>query len=109
MIVKNKIIFVDFDKTITDNTPYPNTGQLRKGCKYVLDMLYANGNTIVVNTLRKGKDLREAKKLCKEWKLPIHSFNYSNNKMRADIYIDDKNIFIEDINWYDIFKYLGGK
>lgn len=108
-MIKNKIIFVDFDKTITDNSPFPITGKLREGCKECLLKLAENGNTLIVNTMRKGADLKEAKKLVKEWGLPIQSFNYKNNKIKADLYIDDKNIFIEEINWYDILKYLEGK
>lgn len=116
-MIKNKIIAIDYDGTCTEKNEYPNLGVLRDGLKGVIDLLQDNGNILILNTCRKGKELQEAIDFLEENK--IH-FDYVNEnvpfliekygdcrKIYADIYIDDNNFLQnKDINWYDIFRYF---
>ena len=52
--MKNKIIAIDFDGTITDDTPYPVCGNLRKEAVEYIQKLHKLGYTLVLWTARKG-------------------------------------------------------
>ena len=111
-MIKNKIVAIDFDGTITNNSPYPVMGSVRKGCKDAIDFIRKN-NTVVLWTCRQGCFLDEAICFLKENNIVVDSVNciYSSNrdkprKINADIYIDDRNIFCKEINWYKIKRYF---
>ena len=111
-MIKNKIIAIDFDGTITENSPYPKMGKLRKNCKEVIDFIHQN-NIIILWTCRTGKFLDEAIDFINKNNLAIDFINcidISNRdmprKINADIYIDDRNIFCREINWLQIKNYF---
>ena len=107
--MKNKIIAIDFDGTITDDTPYPVCGNLRKEAVEYIQKLHKLGYTLVLWTARKGEYYTEC--ICKlqEWNI-YEYFSFeplinSNGKIYADFYIDDRSL-IEEINWQKIYKYI---
>lgn len=98
------VIAIDFDDTITERSPFPITGIVRKDfIKY--GSLLAKKHTLVLNTARRGKYRREAVKMLKD--LPIKT--NIKRKPNADLYIDNKNIFCEEINWKKIYEYINSK
>ena len=84
----NKTICIDFDKTVTDDSPYPITGKLRPEVFEYLKHYKEQGYRLVLFTSRVGYDFDEAVSLCKEWKLPFD--DYIAGKPFAKYYIDDK-------------------
>lgn len=111
-MIIGKVVAIDFDGTITKNSPYPIMGELRENCKEAIDFIRKN-NTVVLWTCRCGKFLDEAINFLNENKIVIDFVNCidSSNrdkprKLNADIYIDDRNIFCQEINWLQIKQYF---
>lgn len=99
-------IAVDFDGTITEDSPFPITGCIRDHCKEVLDEFVANGHEVILWTARKGKYLREAKKIIKVNRLPVSIPRLRIGKIEADIYIDDRNPWHKQVDWLEIKRSL---
>lgn len=97
-----KRIAVDFDGTITNDSPYPIMGKLRKHCKEALDALTQHGYTITLWTCRTGFFLTEAIDFIMDNQLPINLPEPTNGKIEADIYIDDRNPWRKEIDWQEI-------
>lgn len=96
------IIAIDFDGTIAQ-TNYPEIIAPMEGAPEVINKLYKDGNYIIINTCRQGKELLDAI----NWLLYAHinfdrvNANHPDNELRygkggtkiyADIYIDDHNL-----------------
>jgi len=96
-----KTIAIDFDGTITEDTPYPITGAIRDGCFQALETMHRLGNRLILNTCRTGDDYEEAVNICKEAGLPLEYVDIKG-KVRADYYIDNKNLGAPPVNWYEI-------
>lgn len=101
----NKVIAVDFDGTITDDTPYPVTGGLREYCKEAMDSITELGYTFILNTCRTEEELLEAKVFIVKNKLPV-KIPQTPGKVRAQIYIDNKNLGVNTIDWRKIAEYF---
>lgn len=106
-------IAIDFDDTITENSPYPITGKIREDAIRYITKLYEDGHTLILWTCRYGDYLEEAINLLAKSNL-LHCFKYINedgiNKSRkivADYYIDDRNIGF-DLDWKSIYHYIAG-
>ena len=84
----NQTVCIDFDKTVTDDTPWPNTGELRDGCREWLYRMKDSGARLVLFTSRQGIDFINAIRFCKEHNLPFDDF--IEGKPYAKYYIDDK-------------------
>ena len=98
------VIAIDFDDTITESSPFPITGKIREDfLKYA--PLLAKKHTLILNTARTGRYRLEAVKMLKN--LPI--ITNIKRKPQADIYIDDKNIFCDEIDWEKIYIFINGK
>lgn len=108
-----KIYAFDFDGTIVTNaypdigTPIQSTINLLKKCK-------ANGDYIILYTMREGKHLEDAIEFCDRLGIVFDAINdnlphmkefYHNNprKIFANYYIDDHNLFVEDVNDMSLF------
>ena len=110
--MNKKLIAIDFDETITDNTPYPIMGKVRSEALYYIPKLYDLGYTLILWTCRTGKWLDEAINYLQELNL-MQYFEYINDdglnrdsrKIVADFYIDDKSCMGE-INWETVYKYI---
>lgn len=107
----NKFIAIDFDGTITDNTPYPNTGNIRPEAAYYIKKLYDTGYVLFLWTCRYDKYLEEAIKLLADNNLLKYFKNINSDivnnsrKIIADFYIDDRSIPGE-LDWHIIYKYI---
>lgn len=105
----NKIIAIDYDETITDNTPFPKEGKIRKEAKIYIKKLYDKGYTLILWTARKEPYYSQCiERLKKENLFQYFSFTYSNSpcgKINADFYIDDKSI-IGKLKWNKIYNYI---
>lgn len=104
----NLVIAIDFDNTITQNSTYLKTGELNKTAKKYIKKIKQLGCTLILWTTREGKDLKEAKKLCKKWRLPFDYYNEyplrpSQKKINVDMYIDDK-CNASEIDWEKILQ-----
>ena len=96
-------IAVDFDGTIVTHE-YPNIGKEIPFAVQTLKMLQADGHKIILWTVREGDLLRDAIQWCREKGLEFYAANkdypeeeeQNNNhysrKLKADIWIDDRNI-----------------
>ena len=97
-----KRIAVDFDGTITDDSPYPIMGKLRKYCKEAMQALAEHGYTLTLWTCRTGHFLTEAIDFIYANNLPIEIPQPAVGKIEADIYIDDRNPWKKEIDWQEI-------
>lgn len=111
-MIKDKIVAIDFDGTITKNSPYPIMGELRENCKETIDFIRKN-NIVILWTCRCGKFLDEAIDFLNKNHIAVDFVNCVGGsdkdevrKINADIYIDDRNIFCEEINWCKIKQYF---
>ena len=106
------VIAVDFDGTITDSNDFPYINNLKDHAVEALKNLQAHGHKIVLWTCREGKHLDAAREVLKAYGLELDGYNYSpyqlqSRKIVADIYIDDKNVFMVDsVDWYKIEEYI---
>ena len=97
---KNKLLFIDFDNTITERSEFPYTGDVRKGCKEKLMQLKEQGYYLVVYTSRKGVDFYNCQDVCRNNELPIDDYIH---KPFASRYMDDRAItFSNDMTWETI-------
>lgn len=93
--LKNKIIAVDFDNTITHTSKYPITGEIDLRTIEVLKMLQQQNNKLILWTCREGEELIEAVQLCEKHNILFDAINENidgtyTRKIKADYYIDDK-------------------
>ena len=109
---KTKVIAIDFDGTITTDSPYPITGDLRPEAIEVIKKLQQK-YTCCLWTCREGIYLEEAEELLAAAGI---TFNYINcspydktiihpRKILADYYIDDR-VPGYTVDWKQIEKIL---
>jgi len=95
------IIAIDFDGTIFE-AEWPEVGSIRLNAKRIINRLFKEGHTIIINTCRSGRaeelailalnkndiDYHHINENC-----PIRQAEYQGEdcrKISADVYIDDK-------------------
>ena len=106
------VIAVDFDGTITTENIFPEIGELRPHVKEAIKKLQAHGHEVILWTCREGIYLEKAVSWLHEHDINLSGYNFSpyqlqSRKIVADVYIDDKNVFmVDDVDWYKIEKYL---
>ena len=106
-----KIVAVDFDGTITKDNKFPDViGVVREGCKETIEYIRKN-NKVVIWTCRSGKHLDEAAEFLKANGIEVDGINVdlytkTDRKIMADVYIDDKNIFCNEIDWFEIKRWF---
>ena len=101
---KMTTIAIDFDGTVVSHK-YPFIGD-DIGAIKVLKELIANGNKIILFTMRSGKELDQAVEWFKNNDIPLYGINKhptqdswtSSNKCHAEYCIDDRNIGTPLIN-----------
>lgn len=99
-------VALDFDGTVVLHKKYFTYDlnyKLFANCKKVLHRLHKKGVNFVLNTSRTGIRRLLAILYIKVYKLPIQT-RISSVKPVADIYIDDKNLECDKIDWKDIEK-----
>lgn len=108
------VIAVDFDGTITDKNVFPDIGPMKEHSIAALKNLQCHGHKIILWTCREGKYLEDAVNALQQEDLFVDGVNFSpyqlqSRKIVADVYIDDKNVFmVDDVDWYKIEKYILG-
>lgn len=100
------LLAIDFDGTIVDfaDTPFTTKYKFKENCKEVIERLSKN-HELVLNTSRFGIRRFYAIRFIHKNKLPIKIPLFSR-KVVADIYIDDKNLECEQIDWLIIEKLI---
>lgn len=112
-------IAVDFDGTIVEHK-YPKIGKEKPFAIDALKALAAQGHQIILWTVREGALLEEAVAFCRDRGLVFYAVNsnyaagslFENRgsgsvKVKADIYIDDRNLGgIPD--WGTIYTQISG-
>ena len=96
------IISIDYDDTIV-YADYPNIGLIKPYAREVINQLYHEGHTIIINTCRSGEHEAAAAQYLIEKGVKFHYINENHpdcialhdndsRKIFADIYIDDKQL-----------------
>lgn len=97
------VIAVDFDGTIVEHR-YPEIGDERPFATETLRMLIREHHKLILWSVREGKLLQEAVDWCRERGVEFYAVNkdypeekveYNNHfsrKIKADLFIDDRNI-----------------
>lgn len=104
----NKIYAFDFDGTLCTNK-FPEIGEPIAKTIELAKKVKSRGDYIILNTMRKGRNLGEAVKWCKDQGIVFDAVNdnlphmkefFKNNprKIFANYYIDDHNMFVDVIN-----------
>lgn len=112
-------VAVDFDGTIVENQ-YPQIGRLQSGAKDTLQRLHNDGHKIIIWTCRSGDLLVEAVNFLLWHGIPFDQVNdnlrenieqYGGNsrKVCADIYIDDRNLFCDGVDWERVYYHFFGE
>lgn len=112
-------IAVDFDGTIVADE-YPQIGRLQSGAKDTLQRLHKEGHKIIIWTCRSGELLVEAINFLLWNEIPFDQVNdnlrenieqYGGNsrKVCADVYIDDRCLFCDGVDWERIYYHLFGE
>ena len=115
--MKSLLIAVDFDGTVVEDR-YPSIGKPMPFAIETLKMLQADGHRIILWTYRHGKKLDEAVEFLKSQDVPPYAVNRSypeeashpndvSRKVRADLFIDDRN-FGGFPGWGVIYQELSG-
>ena len=105
-----KVIAIDFDGTITHNTPYPQRADIREEAKKYIPLLYKQGYKLVLWTARTTKYYNEVISRLKEENL-FQYFTFDDvvvgfsGKIEADFYIDDKS-YLGEFDWKTIYEYI---
>jgi ribonucleotide monophosphatase NagD (HAD superfamily) len=110
MRLKYKRIACDYDGTIAFDS-YPEVGAVKEYASVVLRRVKEAGGQIIIWTCRTGKDAEEVKKKLADAGIEYDAFNDNlpetqlmfpdnSRKVFADVYIDDKANFCEEIDWF---------
>ena len=106
------VIACDFDGTITDRNIFPEIGEFKEHALEAIQNFQKHGHQVVMWTCREGKYLDDAKNALFRKGIFLDGFNYSpyqlqSRKIVADVYIDDKNVFmVDNVDWYKIEEYI---
>ena len=100
------IVAIDFDGTLVEQAVYPQIKyKLKPNAETVILRLSKMGINFKLNTARTTWYRLPAIWFIKKNKLPIETFLF-NQKVVADVYIDDRNLFCKEINWLKIEEEL---
>ena len=110
------ILAIDFDNTIS-LTNWPNITRLRHGAKYFINKLYSKGYYIIIWTCRHEEYEAAAYSYLENKGVKFHSINsqhpqlieaFQNDtrKISADIYIDDKGLWLFKLPHWIVLYYL---
>lgn len=117
---KKLILSIDFDNTIANVKKFPKIHSLRKGAKKYINRLYEDGYFIIINTCRTDVDENNKHQtdaenfliqkgikydICNK-NMPHLSkvFKSDSRKISADIYIDDKGLWLFGLpSWFFLY------
>ena len=110
-MIKGKVIAIDFDGTITTENTYPYVGKFRPNAIEAIKKIQEN-NFCFLFTCRQGRELTEVLDVLKENGINIginskYDFEVAfGRKPIADYYIDDRALFVGEIDWFKIEKFF---
>jgi hydroxymethylpyrimidine pyrophosphatase-like HAD family hydrolase len=118
--LKYKRIAIDFDGTIAYDS-FPEVGGFKPHAVRVMKKIKEYGGQIIIWTCRTGEDAEEVKRRLKAADVEYDTFNENlpeskerfpddSRKVFADVYIDDRANFCEEIDWLWIESklFIGG-
>jgi len=96
------VLAIDFDGTIVEHK-YPKLGKEIPMAVQMLKQLKQDGHTLILWTVRDGKELDDALQFCNSRGLEFHAVNRSHpeevydsqnisRKITADLFVDDRNL-----------------
>lgn len=105
-------IAIDFDGTIVEEN-FPYIGKMKPFANKVINRLHYAGHQIIINTCRVDDMADQAREFLVNKKIHFDVFNENHpeliekfgndcRKLGADIYIDDKSIFCQNVDWLEI-------
>lgn len=117
--MKKLYIAIDFDGTVVEDK-YPKIGELKPLVKETINKQVEDGHKVIISSCRSGKDEMLAFEFLLEMGIRFHCFNnnhpdliskYRNDcrKIGADLYIDDKSVFCNEIDWQEIGAIVDAK
>jgi hypothetical protein len=108
------IFAIDFDGTIVEHD-FPRIGKLKENAKETINKLCDAGHKIIIWTCR-YEDIHKTDmvKFLLDNDIKYHKINCNISdigftpfpKVYADIYIDDRNLFYKNVDWFVIEDYL---
>lgn len=109
-----KTIAIDFDGTITDKDNYPDLGAPSTHARFTINRLIECGNEVIIWSCR---DSNEIERYLYEQGIKFTAINENTphlikkwgndpRKVGADIFIDDKNLYCQRVNWLEIYGEL---
>ena len=109
------VIAVDFDGCITTKNCFPNISEPRPYVVEAIKHIQQAGHKVILWTCREGIHLERAVAWLHEHDINLSGYNYNpfyqlqSRKIVADMYIDDKNVFmVDDVDWHKIEEYILG-
>lgn len=108
------VIAIDFDGTITDKNNFPDILSFKEHAVDAIKNFQKHGHYCILWTCREGPYLDAARESLLKAGLVMDGYNFSHyqlqsRKIVADVYIDDKNVFmVDDVDWYKIEEYILG-
>lgn len=106
------VICIDFDGTITEKNIFPEIGKAREHAFEAIRHFQELGHKCILWTCRYGQSLIEAINWLSKNNVKMDAYNENlyplqSRKIVADVYIDDKNVFmVDDVDWYKIEEYI---
>ena len=106
------VIAIDFDGTITDRNNFPDILGFKEHAIDAIKNLQAHGHQCILWTCREGHSLDAARESLLKAGVVMNGYNFSpyqlqSRKIVADVYIDDKNVFmVDNVDWYKIEEYI---
>lgn len=106
------VIAIDFDGTITTKNCFPEISELRPYAKEAIKHFQKAGHKCILWTCRYGKSLEDAINWLAKNNIKLDAYNENlyplpSRKIVADVYIDDKNVFmVDDVDWKKIEDYI---
>lgn len=106
------VIAIDFDGTITEKNIFPEIGKAREHAFEAIRHFQELGHKCVLWTCRYGQSLIEAINWLAKNNVKMDAYNENlyplqSRKIVADVYIDDKNVFmVDNVDWYKIEEYI---
>lgn len=113
-----KTYAIDWDGTIVKNGSFPSIGEIKPNFINVAKRIIDNGDRIIIWTCRGGKEQYKAITdklnengitdflINEDYPDIKKRFKDQSPKVFADIYIDDRGLFSNGIDWYEIEKIL---
>lgn len=106
------VISIDFDGTITEKNIFPEIGKAREHAFEAIRHFQELGHKCILWTCRYGQSLIEAINWLALNNVKMDAYNENlyplqSRKIVADVYIDDKNVFmVDNVDWYKIEEYI---